>query len=153
MLVRYKIWHFVKSEPVQFLADAERLTHWWNGSIWVGIYPEHYFDIIAAYPLLLINKQVHKECLLYHKEYMSLGFYALSDLTKYVADADERQLAVVSSFRVCVSKVDFDGVDLNSALRQALIGIYETVDVGDENADEEQGGRGAVALVGGMRSN
>ena len=153
MLIRHRIWHLVKPEPAQFLAYGERLTHWWNGSIWVGIYPGHYFDIIAAYPLLLVNKQVHKECLLYKNDYMSLGFYALPDLTKYIADADKRQLAVVSSFRVCVSKVDFEGVDLNLALQQALIRIYEAVDVVDENTDEEQGGRGAVAVVGGMRPN
>lgn len=84
---------------------------------------------------------------------MSLGFYALTDLSKYVADADKRQLAVVSSFRVCVSRLDLEGVDLNLALQQALTGIYEAVDVVDENTDEEQGGRGAVAVVGGMRAN
>jgi hypothetical protein len=66
----------------------------------------------------------------------SIFYGGLAELEKYVVSADRRLLEMVSTFKICEHKEDFDAVDLKFVVGMELLKLYETVAVVVEDLAE-----------------
>ena len=146
------IWKLLSEPKSEYRVEGSKVAYFCVGITWLPRTPEKRFNLSCARSLLLVNRQICHEILPYRNNHISLSFRSLLDMKAYLANLTVHQLSLVSTYKIDVSKQQYQGIDLAYGLRRPLCALYQQVTVVEESVDRILDSRVAIAEVGDVKT-